>query len=64
MNWNRSSERRRLIPRLNAVLLALAATFALLLFGDGGVAHAQSTAGVLVSNLGQPSTPGEYLEGV
>ena len=61
MNWNLSSERRRLTPRPAVLLLALIATFALLLSGDGGVAQAQSTAGALVSNLGQPSTAGDRL---
>ena len=42
MNWNRSSERRRLTPRPAVLLLALIATFALLLSGDGGVARAQT----------------------
>ena len=47
MNRIRSSERWRFGLRPVAVLLALIATFALLLSGDGGVAHAQTAISLL-----------------
>ena len=51
MHENRSSERRRLTPRLAALLLTLVAALAALLLGSVG--EAQGTAGALVSNIGQ-----------
>ena len=44
MQKNRSSERRRLTPRLAALLLVLAAALAALLLGSVGVGQAQTSS--------------------
>ena len=47
MQENRSSERRRLTPRLAVLLLTLAAALAALLLGGVGVGHAQTAASLI-----------------
>ena len=47
MHENRSSERRRLTPRLAALLLTLAAALAALLLGSVGVGQAQTAASLI-----------------
>ena len=47
MQENRSSERRRLTPRLAALLLTLAAALAALLLGSVGVGQAQTAASLI-----------------
>ena len=47
MQENRSSELRRLTPRLAALLLTLAAALAALLLGSVGVGQAQTAASLI-----------------